>query len=263
MQVNGTSGTSLLPVIPLKEKVIFPKTLHPVVIGRSQSVNALNYAHKYSNKLIFAAQKVAEIKEPAPDDIFKIGTIAAIVKYNQLPNQTVKILVNGYQRVEIVNYSSTDPCFMVEYRELKSEIPPLDVIENVMQEIQAAFQEYITHHPRIPKSTIDNINWQKDPEQYLNTIASLLPLKLDDAQKLLENMSFARQLEDVFEHLVSSIEMLKLEQKLKGRVKAQVENSQKQWYLNEQMKAIQKELGKENIFHSDIEELKKKLESLP
>jgi ATP-dependent Lon protease len=250
-----TSGVDQLPLLPLRDVVIFPNMMVPLFVGRIKSIRALEEAMKLDKGIFLAAQKQAKINDPAEDDIYDIGTVASIVQILKLPDGTVRVLVEGKNRARITRFSSVEPYFTVELEIL--EDPTLDVLElkALKRSVYSAFETYLDYAKKIPKDILKSLTAIESPSQLADTIVLSLNLKLRERQELLEIVDPRQRLEKIYEILQREIEILQVERRIKTRIKKQMERNQKEYYLNEQMNAIQKELGDQDEFKNEIKEL--------
>lgn len=255
----GQKRTRSLPLLPLRDIIVFPHMVVPLFVGREKSINALAEAMSKDKEILLSAQKKAKTNEPSPDDIFNSGTIGAVVQLLRLPDGTVKVLVEGKRRATIQRHIPHDDYFLCEVDEV---IEPDDLnpeTEALMRTIRTTFENYVKLNKRIPPELLASIASIDDPARLSDTIAAHLSLKLNDKQLLLETDSPRARLEKLYELMQAEIEILQVEKKIRTRVKKQMEKSQKDYYLNEQMQAIQKELGDRDEFKNEIEELEEKI----
>ncbi|MFN3504610.1 MAG: endopeptidase La [Caldimicrobium sp.] len=248
-----------VPLLPLREIVIFPNTAVPLFIGRAKSILALEAAYK-ENKLIFlSAQKDPKLDEPSEEDIYKVGTLCKIVQYLSLPDGSLKILVEGLNRGRIVRYLPNPDYFLVEV-ELKTEVIESDLETLALIKLcKESFEEYAQYNKKINPDTLSALSKIEDPSELSDRMAALLPLTLEQKQKLLETTSVKKRLETILQFLRGEIEVIKTEARIRERVKKQMEKHQRDYYLQEQMKAIQKELGEREDGRSELSELEKRI----
>lgn len=248
-----------LPLLPLRDLIIFPHMMMPLFVGREKSISALEQAMAQQSEIVLAAQKDAKTNNPNPDEIFDIATIGNIVQLLRLPDGTVKVLVEGKQRARIQKFKQNDPYYIVEI-EVVSEDADLS-IENqaLVRSIKNTFETYVKLNKRIPPEILMRISSIENPSEMADIIAAQLNLKLEDKQKILELFDPAKRLEHILGLMTGEIEILEVEKKIRNRVKKQMERSQKEYYLNEQMQAIQKELGEKDEFQQEIAELEDRL----
>ena len=249
----------VLPILPLRDIVVFPHIMIPLFVGREKSLNAVSQAMETEKHLVLVAQRDAKLEEPAADDLFTIGTRAEIIQAVNLPDGTIKMLVEGLGRVQILDVQEDEPF-------LKGEIADLEAVSTSSLEDKALarrvlgkFEEYLKLSQRIPPEVLTSVENTSDPGVMADTVAGNLPLKLADKQRLLEDLAPAERMENLLEIMTSEIEVMMVEREIRGRVKKRIERSQKEYYLTEQMKAIQDELGTGDDLRTEVEELRNKL----
>lgn len=248
-----------LPLLPLRDIVVFPGMVVPLFVGRPRSIRALEAALEGERELVLSAQRQASTDEPASEDIFRIGTIGTIVQLLRLPDETVKVLVEGKKRAEILAFEQDEPFFRCRVAELTLTEGDASEVDSLARNIFTTFENYIKLNKKVPSEVLNTVSQIKEHHQLADTIATHLNLKLEDRQKLLEIRDSLKRLEEVFSLLQAEIEVLEVEKRISGRVKQQMEKSQKEYYLNEQMRAIQKELGERDEFKNEISELEEAL----
>ncbi len=252
-----------IPLLPLRDVVVFPHMIAPLFVGREKSINALESAMRHEKEIFLVAQKGAEIDEPTKDDMYTVGTIGNIIQLLRLPDGTVKALVEGVERGVIKNYLPNEDFFLVDVEGLDEEYPPESdtKLEALIRNIAETFERYAKLSRRVPPELVGSMSSSDDPAKLADTIAAHLHVKLDERQKVLETTDVAGRLEKIYALLMAEIEILEVERRIRKRVKTQMEKTQKDYYLNEQMRAIQKEMGGEDdSFKTEIKELEKKLE---
>ncbi len=260
MKENEVSGSpKILPLLPLRDIVVFPGMVVPLFVGRPRSIKALESALEGERELVLSAQRQASTDEPSSEDIFRIGTIGTIVQLLRLPDETVKVLVEGKKRAEILAFEQDDPFFRCRVAELSLTEGDSSELDSLSRSIYTTFENYVKLNKKVPSEVLNTISQIKEPHQLADTIATHLNLKLEDRQNLLEIRDSLKRLEEVFSLLQADIEVLEVEKRISGRVKQQMEKSQKEYYLNEQMRAIQKELGERDEFKNEISELEEAL----
>jgi ATP-dependent Lon protease len=240
---------TVTPLLPLRDVVVFPHMIVPLFVGRDRSVNALESAMKHEKAIFMAAQKNAQKDDPKEEDIYSIGTLGTIIQLLRLPDNTVKVLVEGKSRARIRNYITDDDFFVVEaeeYGEEKAERTPK--IEALMRSVIETFESYAKVGKKIPQELIGTVSSINEPERLADIVSSHLNVKLEEKQKLLEIPAVEERLERIYGLMLSEIEILEIEERIKRRVKKQMEKTQKDYYLNEQMRAIQKEMGEKDDF---------------
>ncbi len=250
-----------VPLLPLRDIIVFPYMVVPLFVGREKSINALEEAMNAEKDILLSAQINAKTNDPKAEDIYKIGTLGTIIQLLRLPDGTVKVLVEGRKRARIRRYLPHDNFFMVEAEEIHENREITVECEALMRSIKATFETYVKLNKRIPPEMLASVAVIDDPARLGDTIVAHLTLKLPDKQKILELESPAERLEKLFELMQGEIEILQVEKKIRTRVKKQMEKTQKEYYLNEQMQAIQKELGESDEFKSELQELEEKIKS--
>src|SRR5467141_270765 len=232
-----------VPLLPLRDIIVFPHMVVPLFVGREKSIAALEEAMSHDKDILLAAQKKAKTNEPAPDDIFEMGTLGTILQLLRLPDGTVKVLVEGKKRAHIRKYAASERFFLVEAEEVEELVERSVEVEALVRSVHATFEAYVKLNKRIPPEMLMSVATIDDPARLADTIVAHLSLKLNDKQAILEEHSSAKRLEKLYELMEGEIEILQVEKKIRTRVKKQMEKTQKEYYLNEQMQAIQKELG--------------------
>jgi len=260
MDYNEMSQEHILPLLPLREVVLFPYMIIPLFVGRERSVRALEIAtEREGGRLMFATQKEAKIVNPMPDDIFDVGTIGTIVQMLKLPDGSVKVLVEGQQRARITDFLREEDYFAVKAREIpKNHIVNPEVLA-LIRSVKANFERLAKLKKGIPSEIVDAMKDMEDPERISDTLVGHLELKLEKKQQFLEEPSPLIRLEMLLENIQAEIEIIHVERKINRRIKKQVEQTQKEFYLNEQMRAIQKELGEKGDYLNEIRELEEKI----
>ncbi|MEM7411612.1 MAG: endopeptidase La [Myxococcota bacterium] len=253
-----TTGDGL-PMLPLRDIVVFPHMVVPLFVGRQKSIEALEHAMEGDRELLLCAQREAAQDEPNERDIYEVGTLSTIIQLLRLPDGTVKVLVEGKSRARIQRFVTDDPFFRCEYEALPDDDNASVEGEALVRTVHATFENYIKLNKKVPPETLNTVTAVSDPGRLADTIVAHLNLKLEERQELLETLAPAKRLEDVFARMQAEIEVLEVERKIRGRVKKQMERSQKEYYLNEQMRAIQKELGERDEFKNEVEELEEQL----
>ncbi|MBW2599173.1 MAG: endopeptidase La [Deltaproteobacteria bacterium] len=250
-----------IPLLPLRDVVVFPHMIVPLFVGRGKSINALESAMRHEKGIFLTAQKRAEIDDPVEDDIYTVGTIGNIIQLLRLPDGTVKALVEGVERGVIKSYIQGEDFFLVDVEELSEEYSPESdtKMEALIRNIAETFARYAKLSRKVPPEMMGPMSSIDDPAKFADTVAAYLHVKLDERQKVLETADVVGRLEKIYALLMAEIEILEVEGRIRKRVKGQMEKTQKDYYLNEQMRAIQKEMGEEDSFKGEIKELEKKL----
>jgi ATP-dependent Lon protease len=250
-----------IPVLPLRDVVVYPHMVIPLFVGREKSINALDTAMQEDKKILLVAQKNAEIDDPAVDDIHEIGTLSTILQLLKLPDGTVKVLVEGVERARITSFESVDAFFTANIAIIHSSDEDKEKELGVLtRSLLAIFDQYVKLNKKVPPEILTSLSGIDEPGRLADTIAAHMSLKLDEKQRLLEIESSRERLERLMGLIESEIDVMQIEKRIRGRVKQQMEKSQREYYLNEQMKAIQKELGEMEDAPNELEELQQKIE---
>jgi len=233
----------------------------PLFVGREKSINALDTAMQEDKKILLVAQKNAEIDDPSIDDIHEIGTLSTILQLLKLPDGTVKVLVEGAERVRVTDYENTDAFFTANVEILTQDQDDEDrELEVLTRSLLAMFDQYVKLNKKVPPEILTSLSGIEEPGRLADTIAAHMSLKLDEKQKILEIVSSHERLERLMVLIEGEIDIMQIEKRIRGRVKQQMEKSQREYYLNEQMKAIQKELGDMDDVPNELEDLEQKIE---
>ncbi len=251
-----------IPLLPLRDILVFPSTVVPLFVGREKSIQALEQAMSTSKEILLAAQIKAKTNEPAPEDIYTVGTISTILQLLRLPDGTVKVLVEGQKRARIQEFLQTEEYFLVRAEPLVEVRGQGVENEALVRTVKMSFDNYVRLNKRIPPEMLLSIASMEDESKLADTlVAHLSNLKLQDKQRLLEETNPAKRLEDLYGYIQSEIEIMRVEKKIRARVKRQMEKTQKEYYLNEQMQAIQKELGDRDDGRQEISELENQIKT--
>jgi ATP-dependent Lon protease len=256
---NRDTSNETVPLLPLRELIVFPHEVYPIFVGRQKSIKALEAAEASKKPILLAAQKDARVSEPGPDDIYVVGTLGVVVQLLRLPDGTVKALLEGKKRARIVRYVSQDEYFQVEPEEIEEVCERTTEVEALMRSVNTTFDNYVRLNKKIPPEMVTSIAAVDDPAYLADKLVGHLGIKLEDKQSLLECTNPAERLERILGYMRSELEILEVEKRIRSRVKKQMEKTQKEYYLNEQMRAIQKELGEKDEFKNEIQELEDKL----
>ena len=260
---SPASAQSRIPLLPLREVIIFPQMVVPLFVGREKSINALEECVQKKLELFLVAQKQATTVSPGEKDIFEVGTIGTILQILRLPDNTVKVLVEGKRRARIRQYIETDRMIEAVVEEL-DETQWDDVeVEALVRSLKTTFENYVKLNKRIPPEMLMSVNTIEDPARLGDLVVAHLNLKLEDKQEILEIANPGKRLERILQLMQGEIEILQVERRIRTRVKKQMEKSQKEYYLNEQMQAIQKELGEKDEFKSEIQAIEKTIRTKP
>jgi ATP-dependent Lon protease len=249
-----------LPLLPLRDVVVFPHMVIPLFVGRPKSIKALEAAMEAGRQIMLVAQKAAGKDEPRADDMFEIGCVSSILQMLKLPDGTVKVLVEGIQRASTRDISDNGEHFVAESVPVAPQTETSPEVEALRRAVTQQFDQYVKLNKKIPPEILTSIAGIDDPGRLADTIAAHLPLKLEAKQSVLDLFDIAQRLEKLLELLEHEVDILQVEKRIRGRVKRQMEKSQREYYLNEQVKAIQKELG-DGEEGADLEELEKKIKA--
>ena len=253
--------SSEVPVLPLRDVVVYPHMVIPLFVGREKSIQALDAAMQNNKQILLVAQKSADVDDPAIGDVHEIGTLATILQLLKLPDGTIKVLVEGAQRAQIEGMKESGDFFVAGYRLLSDDISKDDQeLEILSRSVLSVFDQYVKLNKKVPAEVLTSLAGIDDPSRLSDTIAAHMSLKLDEKQKILEISNIQERLEYIMKLIDGEIDMLQIEKRIRGRVKQQMEKSQREYYLNEQMKAIQKELGDMEDTPNEVEELEQKIE---
>ena len=254
-------GGLRVPLLPLRDIIVFPHMVVPLFVGRQKSIRALEEAMNRQKFILLAAQKDAKTNEPAEADIYQVGTLGTVVQLLRLPDGTVKVLVEGKKRARILQYVANPDYFLVDAEEVEETVESSTEIEALCRSVNSTFENYVKLNKKIPPEMIMSVASITEPARLADTIVAHLGIKLEEKEALLESFDSAQRLEKVLGHMRSEIEILEVEKRIRTRVKKQMEKTQKEYYLNEQMRAIQKELGEKDEFKNEIQELEEKIKA--
>ncbi|MBF0332171.1 MAG: endopeptidase La [Alphaproteobacteria bacterium] len=249
----------VFPVLPLRDIVVFPHMIVPLFVGREKSVRALEDVMKDDKQILLVAQKNAAQDDPSSEDIYRVGTVSTVLQLLKLPDGTVKVLVEGGQRMRITDFTENDVFFQAYGEVIDEKSGDLQELEALSRSVVAQFEQYIKLNKKIPPEVLVSINQIEDPAKLADTVASHLALKIAEKQELLEIEVVSERLERVFGYMEAEIGVLQVEKKIRNRVKRQMEKTQREYYLNEQLKAIQKELGEGEDGRDEAAELEERI----
>jgi ATP-dependent Lon protease len=257
---NEQEKSVVIPLLPLRDVVVFPHMIVPLFVGREKSIAALESAMKYEKGIFMVAQKNAKKDDPTSEDIYNVGTIGIIIQLLRLPDGTVKVLVEGKMRGTIKEYLQNDDFFLVRINEIDDIDDHNDVKKQaLMRSIKESFELYLKLSKKIHVEMMGTIAAIEEASKLADVVVTHINVKLEDKQKIMEIFNITERLEAIYSLMLSEIEILQVEEKIKRRVKKQMEKTQKDYYLNEQMRAIQKEMGEKDDFRNEIAELEKRL----
>ena len=259
MQKSSLVRASVYPVLPLRDIVVFPHMIVPLFVGREKSVRALEDVMMDDKQILLVAQKNAGQDDPDTDDIYSVGTVASVLQLLKLPDGTVKVLIEGGDRARIIKYTDNQAFFQA-YAEPVPEAQVDDKeLEALTRSVVSQFEQYVKLNKKVPPEVLVSVNQIEDPSKLADTVASHLSVKISDKQELLEIANVSERLERVYALMEGEIGVLQVEKKIRSRVKRQMEKTQREYYLNEQMKAIQKELGEGEDGREEMSELEDKI----
>ena len=254
-----TAQAHVFPILPLRDIVVFPHMIVPLFVGREKSVRALEDVMKDDKQILLVAQKSAAQDDPGVDDIYRVGTVSTVLQLLKLPDGTVKVLVEGVRRARIQKFVENPNFFQAEAELIEERVGDAQEIEALSRSVISQFEQYIKLNKKIPPEVLVSINQIDNGSKLADTLASHLALKIADKQEILEIEMIAERLEKVFGHMESEIGVLQVEKKIRNRVKRQMEKTQREYYLNEQLKAIQKELGETDDGRDEATEIEERI----
>ena len=250
----------VLPVLPLRDVVVFPHVVIPLFVGREKSIRALDLAMKTDKRIMLIAQKDEAEEDPSIDSLYEVGGVANILQLLRLPDNTVKVLVEGAERARVTRYLETESHFEAEVDLLRPQAPGGGEIEALSRSLVSQFEQYVKVNRKVPSEILSSVSGLDDPSRLADTIVAHLGLKTAQKQAILEVVETDERMERLIAAMQEEMELLQVEKRIRGRVKRQMEKSQREYYLNEQMKAIQKELGDMEEAPNELDELAKKIE---
>ena len=256
---GGSESLRVVPMLPLRDIVVFPQMVVPLFVGRARSIRALEEAMEGDRELMLSAQREAGQDEPGEDDIYEVGTLGSIVQLLRLPDGTVKVLVEGASRARIDRLVDRGDYYACEVSELEEPEAADPELAALVSSVHTSFERYVKLNKKVSPETLNSVVAVEEAGRLADSVAAHLDLKLEERQELLELLDPNKRLQDVYARMQAELEVLRVERKIRGRVKKQMERSQKEYYLNEQMRAIQKELGDRDEFKNEVEELENSL----
>jgi len=248
-----------IPLLPLRDIVVFPHNLAPLFVGRQKSISALEHAMAKDKLIFLTAQKNALCEEPKESDLYSKGTIAKILQLLRLPDGTVKALIEGISRGEIKQYIPKEEYFLVESIEIEDKIENPPLINALLRNIKKTFEDYAKVNKKITKETIATVINIEEPARLADLVAGHIPFKINKQQTLIQDNILDKRMENLLNLIRAEIEIIKIDQRIKGRVKKQIEKTQRDYFLNEQIRAIHKEMGEKDDFKSELEELGRRI----
>jgi ATP-dependent Lon protease len=260
-QLDEQQERQLIPVLPLRDVVVYPHMVIPLFVGREKSILALEAAMADNKKILLLAQKNAEVDDPGQKDLYQIGTLSTILQMLKLPDGTIKVLVEGGDRVVVESLLETNEYYSAAIKMLdKSSLVDDREAEVLLRSVLNLFDQYVKLNKKVPPEILTSLSGIDDPSRLADTIAAHMSLKLDEKQEILEIQDPRERIEHIMSKIEGEIDLMQIEKRIRGRVKQQMEKSQREYYLNEQMKAIQKELGDMDDAPNEVEDLQKKIE---
>ncbi len=256
---DNPGAAAVVPLLPLRELIVFPHEVYPIFVGRQKSIKALEASEQSKRPILLVAQKDAKVADPQSGDLYNVGTLGVVVQLLRLPDGTVKALLEGKKRARILKYVGSDEYFQVEAEEIEEVCDRTTEVEALIRSVTSTFDNYVRLNKKIPPEMVTSIAAVDDPAFLADKLVGHLSIKLEDKQALLETTNPAERLEKILGYMRSELEILEVEKRIRSRVKKQMEKTQKEYYLNEQMRAIQKELGEKDEFKNEIQELEEKL----
>ena len=259
---DAPDGVLRIPLLPLRDIVVFPHMVVPLFVGREKSVNALEAAMERDRTLLLCAQRDAKSDDPDPDEIYELGTLGSIVQLVKLPDGTVKVLVEGKQRARIEGYEETGDFFVVRAQAVDEDDEATTEVEALVRSVKTTFEAYVKLNRKVPPEMATGVGAIDTPSRLADTVVAHLNLNVEDRQGILEIADPAERLEKVYALMQGEMDVLQVEGRIRSRVKKQMERSQKEYYLNEQMRAIQKELGERDDLKNEVQELEERIDAL-
>ena len=253
------ASTNTLPVLPLRDIVVFPHMVAPLFVGREKSVRALEEVMKGDKQILLVTQKDRDQDDPTPADIYEVGVLASVLQLLKLPDGTVKVLVEGHTRCAVLRFNDRELYYEADIAKIEDQGGEAHEAEAVSRAVVEQFENYVKLNKKIPPEALAAIPQISEPSRLADTIASHLAVKISDRQQLLEIFNVSKRLEKVFDLMEGEISVLQVEKKIRSRVKRQMEKTQREYYLNEQMKAIQRELGEHDDSRDELIELEKRI----
>jgi ATP-dependent Lon protease len=253
------SESKKFPLLPLRDMIIFPHMVVPLFVGREKSISALEEAQRNNNEIFLVTQRDASVLNPDREDIYEVGVVVNIIQMLRLPDNTVKVLIEGKYRARLKTFESGPEGYFAEVEKCSSETKDPVTLEATIRSIKGIFEQYVKLNKRIPPELLMSISSITDPSRLADIMVAHLTMKISEKQEILEAVEVGRRLELLLEKMQGEIEIINVERRIRTRVKTQMEKSQKEYYLNEQMNAIQKELGQKDDGKTDIQEMEERL----
>jgi len=257
--MSAHSDVNVFPVLPLRDIVVFPHMIVPLFVGREKSIHALEEVMKDDKQILLVAQKNAGQDDPGRDDIYRVGTVSSVLQLLKLPDGTVKVLVEGNGRARVRDFVENSRFFQVQAEMLSDGTADPREVEALGRAVIGQFESYVKLNKKVPPEVLVSLGQIEDPSKLADTIAAHLSLKISEKQELLETGSLTERLERLYGFMEAEISVLQVEKRIRSRVKRQMEKTQREYYLNEQMKAIQKELGELEDGKDEASELEERI----
>ena len=257
----GASSLVKLPLLPLRDVVVYPHMVLPLFVGREKSIEALEDAMANNEQVLLVAQRNAADDDPGVDDVYQVGTVSSILQRLKLPDGTIKVLVEGCYRASIDSIDDDGAFAVAEVREIESEVIPDQEAQALVRSTVSQFEKYVNLSKKVPTEVLTSLSGIDEPGRLADTIAAHMGVDLDEKQRVLELSGIRERLEHLMQLMEGEIDLFQVEKRIRGRVKKQMEKSQREYYLNEQMKAIQKELGDLDEAPGEMDELQSRIEA--
>ncbi len=248
-----------IPVLPLRDMVVYPHGVHPLFVGTESSIRALEAAMATDKQVLLVAKRDAEIERPAREDLFDVGTVSTLLQLLKLPDGTVKVLVEGGFRARILDFDDAGDYMAADVQALAEPAPP-PAADALLRSLMSQFEQYVQLSKKVPEEVLSSLSGIDEPGRLVDTIAAQMALKVDDRQNILETVEIEPRIERILALMGAEIDLFQVEKRIRGRVKKQMEKSQREYYLNEQMKAIQKELGDLDDVPNETDDLKQRVD---
>ncbi len=248
-----------IPVLPLRDMVVYPHGVHPLFVGTESSIRALEAAMATDKQVLLVAKRDADIERPAREDLFDVGTVSTLLQLLKLPDGTVKVLVEGGFRARILDFDDAGDYMAADVQALAEPTPP-PAADALLRSLMSQFEQYVQLSKKVPEEVLSSLSGIDEPGRLVDTIAAQMSLKVDDRQNILETVEIEPRIERILALMGAEIDLFQVEKRIRGRVKKQMEKSQREYYLNEQMKAIQKELGDLDDVPNETDDLKQRVD---
>src|SRR5690606_19341831 len=260
-RAQAMTSSSVFPLLPLRDVVVFPHMVIPLFVGRSKSIEALEAAMQGDKQVLLMTQRNPAVDDPEAEDLYRVGTLATILQLLKLPDGTVKVLVEGEQRAQVEQLEEVDGYQQARVQLVEEPLPEEREAEVLARTLMSQFEQFVNLGKKVPPEAVSSLSGIEDVRRLVETMTAHLNLKVEQKQQILEIASVRDRVEHVLGVLDTEIDLLQVEKRIRGRVKKQMERSQREYYLNEQMKAIQKEMGASEDGSSELDELQKRIES--